>query len=165
MNVTIKFNWFFQTQTKLVSDDVLEALEKEEKTERDIKLILDLVQHLPVCFTISFLEFVYLSFIQDGIGELNELSYQNCLCLPNCVKCHALTHHSHFKAFNNMTSNLRKDLCSVMRYAQIEEENKILISNGAQLDTWVVILNGLVEIEEANEVKVLQTGDWFVYFV
>ena len=64
-----------------------------------------------------------------------------------------------------MTSNLRKDLCSVMRYAQIEEENKILISNGAQLDTWVVILNGLVEIEEADEVKVLQTGDWFVFFI
>ena len=50
-----KSNDFFQTQKKIVSDDVLEALEKEEKTERDIKLILDLVQHLPVCFTIKLL--------------------------------------------------------------------------------------------------------------
>lgn len=69
------------------------------------------------------------------------------------------------QAFNNMTLATRQALCGVMRYAAIDAKDTVVMTDGEQLDSWSVILNGEVEtIHPGGSVKVLKQGERFLDF-
>lgn len=68
----------------------------------------------------------------------------------------------HLKAFTNMTLAVRRELCSVMVFAVVEKKGTVVMSDGEDLDSWSVLINGHVEIERANGVHDhLHMGDSF----
>lgn len=95
-----------------VRDTVRECLEKspQERTEDDIEVLLEFMQHLP--------------------------------------------------AFANMTLSVRRALCAVMVFAVIEKAGTVVMSDGEELDSWSVIVNGQVEVELPDGgLKELHLGD------
>ncbi|XP_037926120.1 rap guanine nucleotide exchange factor 2 isoform X3 [Hermetia illucens] len=66
------------------------------------------------------------------------------------------------KAFTNMTLAVRRALCSVMVFAVVDKAGTMVMSDGEELDSWSVLINGHVEIEHSNgEKEELQVGDSF----
>lgn len=66
------------------------------------------------------------------------------------------------KAFTNITLAVRRALCSVMVFAVVDKAGTVVMSDGEELDSWSVLINGVVEIEHANgERDELQVGDSF----
>ncbi|XP_017079502.2 LOW QUALITY PROTEIN: rap guanine nucleotide exchange factor 2 [Drosophila eugracilis] len=66
------------------------------------------------------------------------------------------------KAFTNITLAVRKALCSVMVFAVVDKAGTVVMSDGEELDSWSVLINGAVEIEHANGSREeLQMGDSF----
>ncbi|XP_073823348.1 PDZ domain-containing guanine nucleotide exchange factor isoform X2 [Musca autumnalis] len=66
------------------------------------------------------------------------------------------------KAFTNITLAVRRALCSVMVFAVVDKAGTVVMSDGEELDSWSVLINGVVEIEHANgEREELQVGDSF----
>ncbi|XP_055385503.1 uncharacterized protein LOC129614698 isoform X3 [Condylostylus longicornis] len=66
------------------------------------------------------------------------------------------------KAFTNMTLAVRKALCSVMVFAVVDKAGTMVMSDGEELDSWSVLINGHVEIEHKNgEKEELHVGDSF----
>ncbi|KAH8238011.1 hypothetical protein KR032_010880 [Drosophila birchii] len=66
------------------------------------------------------------------------------------------------KAFTNITLAVRRALCSVMVFAVVDKAGTIVMSDGEELDSWSVLINGAVEIEHANGSREeLQMGDSF----
>lgn len=66
------------------------------------------------------------------------------------------------KAFTNLTLEIRRALCSVMIFAVIPRSGTVVLSNGEELDSWSVIVNGFVEIEyRSGEREELHVGDSF----
>uniref|UniRef100_A0A1A9ZDR0 Rap guanine nucleotide exchange factor 2 n=1 Tax=Glossina pallidipes TaxID=7398 RepID=A0A1A9ZDR0_GLOPL len=66
------------------------------------------------------------------------------------------------KAFTNITLSVRRALCSVMVFAVVDKAGTVVMSDGEELDSWSVLINGAVEIEHANgEREELQMGDSF----
>ncbi|XP_017947625.1 rap guanine nucleotide exchange factor 6 isoform X5 [Xenopus tropicalis] len=53
-------------------------------------------------------------------------------------------------AFVNMTMSVRRKLCSVMIFEVVEQAGAIIIEDGQELDSWYVILNGIVEISHSD---------------
>ena len=51
------------------------------------------------------------------------------------------------KAFTNMTLTVRRALCSVMVFAVVEKAGTIVMNDAEELDSWSVLINGVVEIE------------------
>lgn len=51
------------------------------------------------------------------------------------------------KAFTNMTLTVRRALCSVMVFAVVEKAGTIVMNDGEELDSWSVLINGVVEVE------------------
>ncbi|XP_053573197.1 rap guanine nucleotide exchange factor 6 [Bombina bombina] len=49
-------------------------------------------------------------------------------------------------AFVNMTMSVRRKLCSVMIFEVVEHAGATILQDGQELDSWYVILNGIVEI-------------------
>ncbi|KAG8191865.1 hypothetical protein JTE90_019800 [Oedothorax gibbosus] len=97
-----------------VRDTVRECLEKDpcERTEDDIEVLLEFMQHLP--------------------------------------------------AFANMTLAIRRALCAVMVFAVVEKAGTIVMNDGEELDSWSVIVNGHVEVEQqGGRVEELHLGDSF----
>ncbi|XP_042895970.1 rap guanine nucleotide exchange factor 2 [Parasteatoda tepidariorum] len=73
-----------------------------------------------------------------------------------------LEYMQHLPAFANMTLTVRKALCAVMVFAVVEKPGVVVMNDGEELDSWSVIVNGVVEIESSNgELKELQIGDSF----
>lgn len=92
--------------------ECLESKSPEERSEKDIEMILESVQHLP--------------------------------------------------AFNNMTQVTRQSLCAVMRYAVVEKAETVVMTDGEQLDSWSVILDGEVEIVRPDgTINALKQGESF----
>ncbi|XP_017778513.1 PREDICTED: rap guanine nucleotide exchange factor 2 isoform X3 [Nicrophorus vespilloides] len=68
----------------------------------------------------------------------------------------------HFKAFTNMTLAVRRALCAVMVFAVVEKSGTIVMNDGEELDSWSVLVNGVVEVQLQNEEpQNLVTGDSF----
>ncbi|XP_037928446.1 rap guanine nucleotide exchange factor 2 isoform X2 [Teleopsis dalmanni] len=66
------------------------------------------------------------------------------------------------KAFTNITLAVRRALCSVMVFAVVDKAGTIVMSDGEELDSWSVLINGAVEIEHTNSNREeLQMGDSF----
>ncbi|KAK0078780.1 hypothetical protein PV325_002109, partial [Microctonus aethiopoides] len=68
----------------------------------------------------------------------------------------------HLKAFTNMTLAVRRALCAVMVFAVVESAGMVVLTDGEELDSWSVLINGAVEIEHSNgEIEQLHLGDSF----
>ena len=68
----------------------------------------------------------------------------------------------HLKAFTNMTHSVRRALCATMVFAVVEKASTIVMTDGEELDSWSVIINGHVEVESSSgEVRQLHLGDSF----
>ncbi|CAO1435214.1 unnamed protein product [Diamesa hyperborea] len=66
------------------------------------------------------------------------------------------------KAFTNMTLTVRRALCSVMVFAVVEKAGTVVMNDGEELDSWSVLINGIVEIEHPGGAAVqIQYGDSF----
>ncbi|XP_030377448.1 rap guanine nucleotide exchange factor 2 isoform X2 [Scaptodrosophila lebanonensis] len=66
------------------------------------------------------------------------------------------------KAFTNITLAVRRALCSVMVFAVVDKAGTVVMSDGEELDSWSVLINGAVEIEHGNGTREeLQMGDSF----
>jgi Rap guanine nucleotide exchange factor 2 len=65
-------------------------------------------------------------------------------------------------AFNNMTLATRHGLCAVMEYRVIDKADTVLYKDGDVVNSWSVILNGLVElIHEDGTTQELRVHDSF----
>lgn len=65
-----------------------------------------------------------------------------------------------FQAFANMTLAIRRALCAVMVFAVVEKAGTIVMNDGEELDSWSVIVNGHVEVEQqGGRVEELHLGD------
>ncbi|KAM4749509.1 rap guanine nucleotide exchange factor 6-like [Rhinophrynus dorsalis] len=53
-------------------------------------------------------------------------------------------------AFANMTMSVRRKLCSVMIFEVVEQAGTIILHDGQELDSWYVILNGIVELSHSD---------------
>ena len=68
----------------------------------------------------------------------------------------------HLRAFTNMTHSVRRALCATMVFAVVEKAGTIVMTDGEELDSWSVIINGHVEVETSEGVvKQLHLGDSF----
>ena len=68
----------------------------------------------------------------------------------------------HLKAFTNMTLSVRRALVATMVFAVVEKSGTIVMTEGEELDSWSVIINGQVEIDSRDgEIRLLQLGDSF----
>ena len=68
----------------------------------------------------------------------------------------------HLKAFTNMTLSVRRALVATMVFAVVEKSGTIVMTDGEELDSWSVIINGQVEIESKDgDVRQLNLGDSF----
>ncbi|KAG5670991.1 hypothetical protein PVAND_001216 [Polypedilum vanderplanki] len=66
------------------------------------------------------------------------------------------------KAFTNMTLTVRRALCSVMVFAVVEKMGTVVMKDCEELDSWSVLINGIVEIElPGGPTKQLHYGDSF----
>lgn len=68
----------------------------------------------------------------------------------------------HLKAFTNMTLSVRRALVATMVFAVVEKAGTIVMTDGEELDSWSVIINGHVEVEHSSgEKQELHLGDSF----
>ena len=69
----------------------------------------------------------------------------------------------HLRAFTNMTHSVRRALCATMVFAVVEKAGTIVMTDGEELDSWSVIINGHVEVENSDtgELQQLHLGDSF----
>lgn len=66
------------------------------------------------------------------------------------------------KAFTNMTLTVRRALCSVLVFAVVEKAGTVVMNDGEELDSWSVLINGIVEVEHpGGATEQLQYGDSF----
>ena len=56
------------------------------------------------------------------------------------------------KAFCNFTLSTRRALCSVMVFAVVEKAGTVVMNDGEELDSWSVIINGEVRIDQEGGV-------------
>lgn len=52
----------------------------------------------------------------------------------------------HLKAFTNMTLSVRRALVATMVFAVVEKAGTVVMTQGEELDSWSVIINGHVEV-------------------
>ena len=68
----------------------------------------------------------------------------------------------HLKAFTNMTLSVRRALVATMVFAVVEKASTVVMTDGEELDSWSVIINGHVEIESKDgPLQELHLGDSF----
>lgn len=69
------------------------------------------------------------------------------------------------EAFNHMTMAVRRALCSVMVFAVVEKAGTTVMMDGEELDSWSVIINGEVRIDNPHSKmappRFLRCGDSF----
>ncbi|CAF0773746.1 unnamed protein product [Adineta steineri] len=69
----------------------------------------------------------------------------------------------HFPAFANLTLHVRRELCKVLVYAQVEKAQTIVMNDGERYDSWSVIINGTVDDEtvDGERIRRLTVGESF----
>jgi len=69
-------------------------------------------------------------------------------------------HLSLLQAFSNLTLTTRRALCGAMIFATVDKADMMVMSDGEELDSWCVILNGHVEVMRRDgRIEQLQLGD------
>jgi Rap guanine nucleotide exchange factor 2 len=53
-------------------------------------------------------------------------------------------------AFNNLTGPIRRELCRHMVYVSVEIAGTTVLGHNEELDSWVVLLSGQVELRQVN---------------
>jgi len=68
-----------------------------------------------------------------------------------------------FPAFANLTSHVRRELCKVLVYAQVEKAQTVVMNDGERYDSWSVIINGKIADEtiDGKLIRTLNVGDSF----
>lgn len=70
----------------------------------------------------------------------------------------------HLPAFANMTLSVRRELCAVMVFAVVEKAGTVVMNHGEELDSWSVIVNGMVEVELPDgTIQDLYLGDRYAF--
>ncbi|UJR30940.1 hypothetical protein I4U23_018452 [Adineta vaga] len=69
----------------------------------------------------------------------------------------------HFPAFTNLTLHVRRELCKVLVYAQVEKAQTVVMNDGERYDSWSVIINGIVDDEttDGEPIRTLTVGQSF----
>ncbi|CAF3738614.1 unnamed protein product [Rotaria socialis] len=69
----------------------------------------------------------------------------------------------HFPAFANLTLHVRRELCKVLVYAQVEKAQTVVMNDGERYDSWSVIINGTVDDEtlDGQLIRTLIVGQSF----
>ena len=70
----------------------------------------------------------------------------------------------HIKAFTNMTLSVRRALVATMVFAVVEKAGTVVMTDGEELDSWSVIINGQVEVLDqacGQQGQELHLGDSF----
>jgi Rap guanine nucleotide exchange factor 2 len=69
----------------------------------------------------------------------------------------------HLKAFTNMILSVRRALVATMVFAVVEKAGTVVMTDGEELDSWSVIINGHVEVHEqgCQGITELHLGDSF----
>jgi len=62
-------------------------------------------------------------------------------------------------AFSGMTQGVRRALVAAMVFAVVEKAATVVMTHGEELDSWSVIVNGSVEVEESDEKGKLRRRD------
>jgi len=65
----------------------------------------------------------------------------------------------HLKAFTNMTLSVRRALVATMVFAVVEKAGTVVMTDGEELDSWSVIINGHVEVQVDEGTKELTLGN------
>ena len=70
----------------------------------------------------------------------------------------------HLKAFTNMTLSVRRALVATMVFAVVEKAGTVVMTDGEELDSWSVIINGHVEVQVDEGTKELTLGklNWII---
>ena len=64
------------------------------------------------------------------------------------------------QAFANLTHMTRRAMCSVMLMTVLPRRGSVVMTDGEELDSWFVILNGQVEVVCSDDThRSLQMGD------
>lgn len=69
----------------------------------------------------------------------------------------------HFPAFANLTLHVRRELCKVLVYAQIDKAQTIVMNDGERYDSWSVMINGIIDDEtiDGQLIRTLTVGQSF----
>ncbi|CAF2043483.1 unnamed protein product [Rotaria magnacalcarata] len=69
----------------------------------------------------------------------------------------------HFPAFANLTLHVRRELCKVLVYAQVEKAQTVVMNDGERYDSWSVIIDGIVDDEtlDGQLIRTLIVGQSF----
>ncbi|CAF3043862.1 unnamed protein product [Rotaria sp. Silwood2] len=69
----------------------------------------------------------------------------------------------HFPAFANLTLHVRRELCKVLVYAQVEKSQTVVMNDGERYDSWSIIINGIVDDEtvDGQLIRTLSVGQSF----
>jgi len=69
----------------------------------------------------------------------------------------------HFPAFADLTLHVRRELCKVLVYAQVERAQTVVMNDGERYDSWSVIINGMVDDEtlDGQFIRTLGVGQSF----
>ncbi|CAF1161556.1 unnamed protein product [Adineta steineri] len=69
----------------------------------------------------------------------------------------------HFPAFADLTLHVRRELCKVLVYAQVEKAQTVVMNDGERYDSWSVIINGIIDDETINgqPIRTLTVGQSF----
>lgn len=67
------------------------------------------------------------------------------------------------KAFASLTLHVRRELCKVLVYAQIDKAQTVVMNDGERYDSWSVIINGGVidETLDGELIRKLSVGESF----
>ncbi|CAK8678970.1 unnamed protein product [Clavelina lepadiformis] len=65
------------------------------------------------------------------------------------------------RAFSNMTEPVRRALCNVMIFAWVPKANTTVLKDDELLDSWSVIINGQVQVQQDGDDVILSMGDSF----
>ncbi|CAF0742965.1 unnamed protein product [Didymodactylos carnosus] len=68
-----------------------------------------------------------------------------------------------FPAFLDLSLHVRRELCKVLIYAQVEKANTVVMNDGERYDSWSVIINGIVDDEttDGQIIRTLNVGQCF----
>ncbi len=67
------------------------------------------------------------------------------------------------KAFADLTLHVRRELCKVLVYAQVEKAQTIVMNDGERYDSWSIIINGIIDDEtiDGQLIRTLTVGQSF----
>jgi len=67
------------------------------------------------------------------------------------------------QAFADLTLHVRRELCKVFVYAQVEKAHTVVMNDGERYDSWSIIINGIIDDEtiDGQLIRTLNVGQSF----